>query len=62
LAVDEEGHVTDAVTEIPSGVPSLDQEALAAARRMVFSPAREGREAVAVYLNLPVRFVEPPPP
>jgi peptidyl-prolyl cis-trans isomerase B (cyclophilin B) len=58
LAVDETGHVSDAAMEIFSGVPSLDEAALAAARKMLFSPALNGKEPVPAYLNLPVLFVE----
>lgn len=62
LVVDESGQVADVTLEISCGDPALDEAALAAARRMAFAPALLGEDPVAVYLNLPVKFVESPSP
>ena len=62
LTVDETGRVADAGVEVSCGVAALDDAALAAARQMLFAPAVDGKEPVSVYLNLPVRFVEPSDP
>ena len=62
LVVDEAGRVTDATLEISCGDPALDEAALSATRRMVFAPALQGEDPVAVYLNLPAKFVETPSP
>ena len=39
-----------------SGVPALDQAALAAVRRWTFEPARAGGMAVSSRVEVPVRF------
>jgi peptidyl-prolyl cis-trans isomerase B (cyclophilin B) len=62
LTVDETGHVSDAAMEIASGVSGMDEAALAAARKMIFSPALDGKTPIPAYLNLPVLFVEPSSP
>ena len=41
---------------IRRSVPMLDQAALRAVRAWVFKPARAGRESVAVWVTIPVRF------
>jgi peptidyl-prolyl cis-trans isomerase B (cyclophilin B) len=58
LVVDESGQVSDASMEISSGTSSLDEAAMAAARKLVFNPALESKQPVSVYMNLPVRFAE----
>jgi TonB family protein len=61
LTVDEQGRVADVSVQASSGDGSVDRAATEAARRLVFVPASKNGQPVAVYLNLPGRFVEPAP-
>jgi TonB family protein len=61
LTVDEQGRVADVSIQASSGDAGMDRAATEAARRLVFVPATRNGEPVAVYLNLPGRFVEPAP-
>jgi len=55
LWIDEKGNVTN-VTLIRSVHPILDKVAVENAKKLKFSPARQGNKAVAVPLSFPVRF------
>jgi peptide/nickel transport system substrate-binding protein len=55
LWIDEKGNVTN-VTLIKSVHPILDKVAVTNARKLKFSPARQGDKPVAVPLSFPVRF------
>jgi len=55
LWIDERGNVTN-VTIIRSVHPILDKVAVESARKLKFSPARQGNKPVAVPLSFPVRF------
>jgi len=55
LWIDERGNVTN-VTLIRSVHPILDKVAVESARKLKFSPARQGNKPVAVPLSFPVRF------
>ncbi len=55
LWIDEKGNVTN-VTLIRSVHPILDKVAVDNAKKLKFSPARQGDRAVAVPLSFPVRF------
>jgi peptide/nickel transport system substrate-binding protein len=55
LWIDEKGNVTN-VTLIKSVHPILDKVAVTNARKLKFSPAKQGNKAVAVPLSFPVRF------
>ncbi|HMC83077.1 MAG TPA: TonB family protein [Candidatus Polarisedimenticolia bacterium] len=59
LTVDETGRISDVSLQVSCGDPTLDEAAVAAARRMVFVPAARGKEPVPVYLTLPGRFLRP---
>ncbi len=52
-----DGRVGDARIRQSSGHAALDEAALAAARRWLFAPGRRRGEAVAVWVEVPVRFV-----
>ena len=58
LTVDESGRVADVSLQSSCGDGALDGAAIEAARRVVFVPARRGRDVVPVYVNLPGKFVE----
>ncbi|HEU5180701.1 MAG TPA: TonB family protein [Candidatus Polarisedimenticolia bacterium] len=58
LIVDETGHVPDASIQTSCGDTAMDQAALEAARKLIFSPAMRGSEAVPVYLNVSVKWQE----
>jgi len=55
LWIDEKGNVTN-VTIIRSVHPILDKVAVESARKLKFSPAKQGNKPVAVPLSFPVRF------
>jgi peptide/nickel transport system substrate-binding protein len=55
LWIDEKGNVTN-VTLVRSVHPILDKVAVDNARKLKFSPAKQGDRAVAVPLSFPVRF------
>ncbi len=55
LWIDERGNVTN-VTLIRSVHPILDKVAIENAKKLKFSPARQGDQPVAVPLSFPVRF------
>jgi peptide/nickel transport system substrate-binding protein len=55
LWIDEKGNVTN-VTLIRSVHPILDKVAVENARKLKFSPAKQGDKPVAVPLSFPVRF------
>jgi protein TonB len=54
VAVD--GRVGDVVVKQSAGHPDLDHAAAEAVKRWRFEPARRGREAVAMWVLLPVEF------
>ncbi len=56
IHVTEAGSVDSVQLQRTSGHATLDSVALEGARRLVFHPAREGEQAVAVWAQLPVRF------
>ncbi|MBI3637647.1 MAG: TonB family protein [Candidatus Rokubacteria bacterium] len=56
LLVRADGSIGDVFVERPAPHPDLDRAAIAAVRGWRFEPARRGREAVAVWVTLPVRF------
>jgi peptide/nickel transport system substrate-binding protein len=55
LWIDEKGNVTN-VTLVRSVHPILDKVAVENAKKLKFSPAKQGNKAVAVPLSFPVRF------
>lgn len=56
VKVDPSGAPAEVHLERSSGVVSLDQAALEAVRRWTFVPARRGGEAVAAWVEVPIRF------
>jgi len=50
------GSVDSVYVERGSGYPAFDSAAVAGARALRFSPARQGEEAVAAWTRVPVRF------
>lgn len=56
VEVSSEGSAVSVSLRRSSGVPALDQAALAAVRRWTFEPARAGGIAVASRVDVPVRF------
>jgi periplasmic protein TonB len=54
--VDAKGHVGDVVVKQSAGHPDLDRAAADAVRRWRFDPARQGADAVAMWVELPVEF------
>jgi periplasmic protein TonB len=54
--VDAKGHVGDVVVKQSAGHPDLDRAAADAVRRWRFDPARQGTDAVAMWVELPVEF------
>jgi protein TonB len=51
-----DGRVGDVLVETSAGHPDLDQAAMEAVGKWRFEPARRGKEAVVVWVTLPVRF------
>ncbi len=56
LRVLENGRVGDIVIEQSAGHRDLDSAAADAVKKWLFEPARMGKEAVAVWVLLPVKF------
>jgi len=56
VEVMENGRVGQAEVEKSSGHARLDESALAAIRNWRFKPARKGREIVACWVNIPIKF------
>ena len=56
VRVDPQGQVENAMVQVTSGFPRLDEAALAAVRRWRFVPARLGDRAVAGWALVPVTF------
>ena len=52
----ENGRVGDVVVEQSAGFRDLDLSAMDAVKKWLFEPARRGKEAVAVWVMLPVKF------
>jgi TonB family protein len=56
LQVLENGRVGEVVIEQSAGHPDLDMEAAGAVKKWLFEPARVGKQPVAVWVLLPVKF------
>jgi protein TonB len=56
VLVDTAGRPAQVELERSSGASILDQAALKAVRQWSFVPARQGGEAVAAWVNVPIRF------
>lgn len=56
LRILENGRVGEVLVEKSAGHPDLDQEAAAAVKQWFFEPARLGKQPVAVWVLLPVKF------
>ena len=56
VLVDETGAIADAQVKTSSGNPELDKAALAVARVMQFTPARNRDQVVPVWIALPIVF------
>lgn len=54
--VSAEGAATEVQLHKSSGFPALDEAALAAVRKWRFAPARQGSEAVAAWVQVPIDF------
>jgi protein TonB len=52
----ENGRVSDVIVEQSAGFRDLDLSAMNAVKKWLFEPARRGKEAVAVWVMLPVKF------
>ena len=52
----ENGRVSDVIVEHSAGFRDLDLSAMDAVKKWLFEPARRGKEAVAVWVMLPVKF------
>jgi TonB family protein len=52
----ESGRVSDVIVEQSAGFRDLDLSAMDAVKKWLFEPARRGKEAVAVWVMLPVKF------
>ena len=52
----ENGRVSDVIVEQSAGFRELDLSAMDAVKKWLFEPARRGKEAVAVWVMLPVKF------
>jgi protein TonB len=55
--VTEQGRVEKAQVEHSAGHPDLDQAAVDAVGRWRFEPARRGRQPIAMWVSIPVKFV-----
>ncbi len=62
LTIDETGQVSDVSVQSSCGDKALDEAAVSAARSLAFAPALRGKEPVAVYLNVSVKWREAPTP
>jgi TonB family protein len=56
LRVLENGRVGDVLVDQSAGHPDLDMEAADAVKKWLFEPARMGKQPVAVWLLLPIKF------
>jgi TonB family protein len=56
LHILENGKVDQVLVDKSAGHPDLDMEAADAVKRWLFEPARKGKEPVAVWVLLPVKF------
>jgi protein TonB len=56
LRVLENGKVGEVQIEQSAGHPDLDMAAADAVRRWLFEPARMGKQPIAVWVLLPVKF------
>jgi protein TonB len=56
VRVDADGKVSDVQLRTSSGVIALDDAALDAVKAWTFVPARRGAQAVATWVEVPVRF------
>lgn len=56
VSVSDKGLVDEVLVERSAGYRDLDLAALEAVRQWRFEPAKQGRQAVAVWVMLPVRF------
>lgn len=56
IHIDVQGAVDDSRIQESSGYQELDEAALRVARAMLFTPARNGDQTVAVWVMIPVRF------
>jgi protein TonB len=56
FVVQADGLVSSVVVQESAGHPDLDQSAVEAVRTWRFEPARRGKEPVAVWVTVPVRF------
>jgi protein TonB len=56
LQVLANGRVGEVVIEQSAGHPDLDMEAAGAVKKWLFEPARVGKQPVAVWVLLPVKF------
>lgn len=59
IRITEEGAVDSVLVVRSAGHRSLDSAAVAGALKLRYRPARQGKEAVAVWGTLPVRFPMP---
>lgn len=55
--VTEQGRVDKVQVEQSTGHPDLDQAAVEAVGRWHFEPARQGRQPVAMWVSIPVKFI-----
>ena len=58
LTIDESGHVTDVSLQATCGDRALDEAAMNAAKVLRFTPAHRGKDPVAVYLDISVKWTE----
>jgi TonB family protein len=56
LRVLENGRVGDVLVDQSAGHPDLDMEAADAVKKWLFEPARMGKQPVAVWVLLPIKF------
>jgi TonB family protein len=56
IYIDENGLVADTRVHETSGYEALDQAAMNVARVMTFTPARNGDDVVATWVQIPIRF------
>jgi TonB family protein len=56
LRILENGRVDEVLVEKSAGHPDLDTEAADAVKRWLFEPARMGKQPVAVWVLLPIKF------
>jgi TonB family protein len=61
LVIDEDGQVIDQAVAITSGVPAIDEIALATAPYLSFLPAARDGVPVLVTIDFPFRFLPEPP-